>query len=71
MQHGSRPWIGRQLSAFVALAVGEEDLLAAGRVQPRSELTQRVGIQICDIHPPSLAPAEDSKRYAPLAWRCT
>jgi hypothetical protein len=28
----------------------------AGRVQPRGELTQRVGVQVCDIHPPSLAP---------------
>ena len=28
----------------------------AGRVQPRGELTQRVSVQVCDIHPPSLAP---------------
>ena len=28
----------------------------AGCVQPRGELTQRVGVQVCDIHPPSLAP---------------
>ncbi len=28
----------------------------AGRVQPRGELTQRVGVQVGGIHPPSLAP---------------
>ena len=88
MQHGSRPWIGRQLAALVALAVGEEDQPSlqaaqdhqagrgngvagcgrdghgfrhrlagrAGRVQPRGELPQRVSIQVCGIHPPSLAP---------------
>jgi len=27
----------------------------AGRIQPRSELTQRIGIQVCDIHTPSFA----------------
>jgi hypothetical protein len=27
----------------------------AGRIQPRSELTQRIGVQVCDIHPPSFA----------------
>jgi hypothetical protein len=98
VQHGSRPWIGRQLSPLVAVAVREEDqpsLQAAqdhqagrgngvagcardghgfrhrltGRVQPRGELTQRVSIQVYDIHPPSLAPPRpvsdiDLGRYA-------
>ena len=34
----------------------------ASRVQPRGELTQRVGVQVCDIHPPSLAPPRRSLR---------
>jgi len=27
----------------------------AGRVEPRAELAQRIGVQVCDIHTPSVA----------------
>ena len=45
------------MASLVALAmVMASGTGRAGRVQPRGELTQRVSVQVYDIHLPSLAP---------------